>query len=91
MSKNRPDRISRLEAKAAERLRQRLPTAADTGPPPSTIITLRLAEIGPSLPMTPETFDEGTALMRRQVAEASGARRNVMACLLRLRVAHAPR
>jgi hypothetical protein len=90
MSKNRPDRISRLEAQAAERHRRHAPGISDTGPPPSTIIEPRLAEMGPSLPVSPEVFEEGTAVMRRQVAEASGAGRAVLASLLRLRIAHSP-
>ena len=87
MSKNRPNRISRLETQAAERYRRREPVIADTGPPPSVIIAARLTEIGPFLPVASEALDAGTALMRSEVAKASGARRDVLANLLRLRIA----
>lgn len=88
MSKNRPDRISRLEAKLAERHRRHAPVIADTGPPPSAIIAASLAAMGPLMPVTVEAFDAGTAVIRCQIAESSGARHVVLTHLLNLRVAH---
>jgi hypothetical protein len=88
MSKNRLGRISRLEAMAAERHRRHAAAVANASPPPSAIIAARLAEMGPFLPVASEAFDAGTAIMRSQVAEASGARRVLLIQLLNLRSAH---
>ena len=90
MKKSRKAQVEALEERAARIMHKRAVLIPDTGPLPSDIIRTRLAALPPRQPPTREQFDACTELMRRDVAEASGANRAVLAILLRLRIAYGP-